>query len=103
MCRVKNSNSKRHKYERKIVWKYRFGSQPSEMHRIYDDLGIGKYSSNNSNLDELILNRSDIEKLEKEIIELEDNPSNFLDMLEAIRDFMFRHPEQNEFILEGEL
>ncbi len=74
------------------------------MHLIYDELRIGKYAlKSDANEDILILNRSDIEKFEKEIDRLQENPSNFLDMIEAIRDFMLRHPEKNEFILEGEL
>jgi len=103
-CKVSSKTEKNNQYEYKHVWKYKFAEQKSEMHRIYDELGIGKYAlKSDANEDVLILIRSDIEKLEKEIDRLKENPSNFLDMIEAIRDFMLRSPEKNEFILEGEL
>ena len=103
-CKFSSNTEKNNRYGYEHVWKYRLGSQPSEMHRIYDELGIGKYAlKSDANEDVLVLNRSDIEKLEKEIDRLKDNSSNFLDMIKAIRDFMFRYPERNEFILEGEL
>jgi hypothetical protein len=50
--------------EYESVWKYRFGVQNSEMHRITSDLGIGQYHSLGHS-DTLILTRIDIEKIEE--------------------------------------
>ncbi|MBD2183069.1 hypothetical protein H6S82_10520 [Planktothrix sp. FACHB-1355] len=115
--------------EGKIVWKYGFGVQNSEMHRIYDELGIGEYKlvkdvdSQEDNLgkitnriyeytddwreadcDVLILTRSDIPKLEEKlaILKAESNDEWYIGMIEAIRDFTIEHPDLQEFVFEGE-
>ncbi|MFB2920729.1 MULTISPECIES: hypothetical protein [Aerosakkonema] len=115
--------------EGKIVWKYGFGVQKSEMHRIYDELGIGEYKlvkdvdyqENNlekitnriyeytddwreADCDVLILTRSDIVKLDEKlaILEAESNDRWYIGMIQAIRDFMIKHPNLEEFVFEGE-
>ncbi|WP_332978974.1 hypothetical protein [Microcoleus sp. A003_D6] len=114
------------------VWKYVFGAQPSEMYRIYEELGVGEYhpvryryefSENEKDEDDLtyeyvetrqvaegdilILNRKDIEELKTwlEVLKQDSEKSKdtcFISMVEAIKNFMLRYPHQEEFVLEGE-
>jgi hypothetical protein len=122
--------------EYETVWKYGFGVQSSEMHRISTELGIGEYhlirylddesdeeddgnlkyeyvpeaptnSVNDVDGDILILDRSDVEKLEEQIQSLKKADMTnanewFIAMVEAIRDFIVEHSEQDRFIFEGE-
>lgn len=119
--------------EWKSVWKYRFAIQPSEMGRIYHELGLGeykyivgkeyekdgsgniikiinKYSDNpiGAMADEIKLTRSDVPELNDwiEILKDEikrDSDKWYIAMLEAIIKFMIEHPDRQEFIFEGEL
>jgi hypothetical protein len=112
-----------------MVWKYLFGSQPSEAYRIYEELGIGEYHpvcydyENGENdrvqppykylptrqgapLDILILNREDLEELSSCLETLKTDGSKkaqYICMIEAIRDFVLKHPHQEKFIFESEL
>jgi hypothetical protein len=125
--------------EYETVWKYGFGVQNSEMHRITTELGIGEYhviryiyddetEECNPNLyeyvpkdrievdengdlnvdgDILILSRSDLEKLEEQIqslkkTDLSEGNEWFIAMIEAIRDFIVEHSEQDRFVFAGE-
>ena len=118
--------------ELEYVWKYVLGVQPSEMYRIYEELGVGEYhpiryryefSENEEDEDDLtyeyvetgqvadgdilILNRKDIEELKKwlEVLKQDSEKSKdtcFISMVEAIKNFMLRYPHQKEFVLEGE-
>jgi ADP-dependent phosphofructokinase/glucokinase len=115
--------------ELKTVWKYVFGVQASEMGRIYHELGLGdykyiiskEYETDNSGKtintiyeyskemnyimgDELTLTREDLKELNDwiEILKNENKDQWYIAMLEAIRNFMFEHPEQQKFIFEGE-
>jgi hypothetical protein len=50
--------------EGEFVWKYSFGGQPSEMHRIADELGIGVYNLDlDADQGKLTLVKSDMEDL----------------------------------------
>ncbi|MEO0826802.1 MAG: hypothetical protein AAFX95_22985 [Cyanobacteria bacterium J06639_16] len=84
------------------VWKYAFGDQPSEMYRIYEELGIGEYhpvrfkSSEDgtgwiyeylsdyegAERDILILNRSDLGKLKKCLDVLKQDSDQWLKLLQ---------------------
>lgn len=113
--------------EYKIVWKYGFGTQASEMHRINTELGIGEYhliryedddeseslkyvyttEHNDCDGDLLILNKSDLDLLEKNIKLLKESDKTasdewYIAMLEAIVDFIREHSTQTQFMLEGE-
>lgn len=121
ICKVRSKRKRRPKYEYETVWKYVLATQDSEMHRIYDELGIGQYylrrwlmaegkyevvsSAGNGVEDVLILNREDIKSLEEQILVLKakGERSYYVDMLEAICNFAHRYSDQAEFILEGDL
>ena len=111
------------------VWKYKLGVQPSEMYRIYEELGIGEYhpvgisyktitskfittdsyeyqeSRSGCSHDILILKKEDIPKLNLQLERLKNNDMEkfYCDMIKSICVFMILHPEQKEFIFEGEL
>jgi hypothetical protein len=90
-----------------IVWKYWFG-QPSEMHRISTELGIGDYQQLGGLEDRLILTRSDLRKLEMQIQMLKETKTThedkqFIDMIEAIRDFIIVNSDREQFTFEGDL
>jgi hypothetical protein len=118
--------------EHEIVWKYRFGVQASDLHRISTELGIGEYhliryvdpkskkededfdykyvteDLTDAYGDVLILSRSDVEKLDTQIqalkeVSTSDTNSLFIAMTEAIRYFMVKNSERDRFIFEGEL
>jgi hypothetical protein len=111
--------------KRETVWKYLFGSQPSEAYRIYEELGIGEYhpfcddydddeaqpryqylpTRQGADGDILILNRGDLEKLSSCLETLKADGSQaarYIWMIEAIRDFMLKHPHQEKFTFESE-
>ncbi len=83
-----------------LVWKYALGEQPSEMYRIHEELGIGEYTFNEEG-DTLILRRSDLELLDRALRELKltqtQSQNYFLDMIDAICDYMREHPDRGEF------
>ncbi|MGB3536164.1 MAG: hypothetical protein WBA13_21930 [Microcoleaceae cyanobacterium] len=117
-----------------IVWKYGFGVQDSEMYRINTELGIGEYhrirylsnwehekDNDETGLgykylsrdepasdDILILNRSDVKKLQIQLKFLKNSAQLnqdkwFIAMIESTINFIIDHPEQDKFILEGEI
>ncbi|MDJ0724204.1 MAG: hypothetical protein QNJ38_03745 [Prochloraceae cyanobacterium] len=113
--------------EYEIVWKYGFGVQNSEMHRINTELGIGQYhliryledeneddeyeylseAETDVDGDILILSKGDVQKLEEQLELLKnsdrgDRDKWFIAMLEAIINFIREHSEQDTFIFEGE-
>ncbi|MEG4292330.1 hypothetical protein Q5692_25355 [Microcoleus sp. C2C3] len=118
--------------EFEYVWKYVLGGQPSEMYRIYEELGVGEdhpvryryeFSKNEEDEDDLtyeyvetrqvadgdilILNRKDIEELKiwLELLKQDSEKTKdrwFISMVEAIKNFMLRYPHQEEFVLEGD-
>lgn len=122
--------------ESKEVYKYAFGDQPSEMYRIFTELGIGEYhlityayneeeedneeaypkepaiqyideQSDDVEGDILILIRSDIERLNEQIDILAMNKRDkedefYMDMIEAICDFMNAYSEQDRFTFISE-
>lgn len=47
------------------VWKYAFGSQDSEQHRIVDELKIGEYEQINEDCDVVILKPDDLPRLKE--------------------------------------
>jgi hypothetical protein len=115
--------------EWKIVWKYGFGKQSSEMSRIYEELGVGEYhpvhiayvegskgrvrtyayveSRVGADADILILRKKDIEDLGewaevlKEICK-SDREKWFAAMVEAVYQFIIFHSDCEELVLEGE-
>jgi len=112
--------------QRENVWKYVFGLQPSEMYRIYEELEIGEYhpvrfvysqgfsqrtyeylkTRREADADILILNRGNIEEINEWIEVLKEvrlcgRDKWLAPMMEAIRDFMIKYPEQEEFVFEG--
>ena len=112
------------------VWKQGFGV-PSEMYRINEELGVGEYhpvryryefSENEEDEDDLnykyaetrqvadgdilILNSKDIEelKIQLELLKQDSEKSkdrSFIWMVEAIKNFMLRYRDREEFVLEG--
>ncbi len=108
--------------EYEIVWKYGFGVQNSEMMRIHTELGLGEYHLIQYDEEEyqyvpedemdvdgdiLILDRKDIPKLKEQIQlckgkEKTEADQWYIGMLEAICNFMVEHPEQDQFVFEGE-
>lgn len=110
------------------VWKYLFGSQPSEAYRIYEELSIGEYhpfcydyeddeenevqprykhlpTRQGADGDILILNREDLEALSICLETLKADGSQaarYIWMIEAIRDFMLKHPHQEKLTFESE-
>ena len=57
-----------------FVWKYAFGYQPSEQHRIYDEFNIGKleFDEEYPDCDYLTLNIKDIPALQNIINNMEN-------------------------------
>ncbi len=116
------------RYAPEIVWQYLFGSQPSEAYRIYEEFGIGEYhpfcddyetdeedgiqprykylpTRQGADGDILILNREDLEELSSCLETLKANESQaarYIFMIEAIRNFMLKHPHQERFTFESE-
>lgn len=113
-----------------FVWKYVFGTQSSEMYRIYEDLGVGEYhpvcieyrkdetgehrvyeyleTRSGADTDILILKQSNVIELGEWIEVLSGDSSlrkkekYFIAMLEAILSFMLVHSDHEEIIFEGE-
>ncbi|MEM9215515.1 MAG: hypothetical protein AAGD25_14365 [Cyanobacteria bacterium P01_F01_bin.150] len=111
----------------KIVYKY-LSSQPCEACRIYEEFGIGKYhffwwdyedagedegqpcykylpTRQGADGDVLILNRENLEALSSCLETLKADVSQaarYIWMIEAICDFMLKHPHQEEFTFESE-
>ena len=99
-----------------IVWKYRFGVQPSELYRIEEELGVGKHflfateidrssqdgfrrrlieKGNVTEYDDiegdlLVLRKSDLSDLERHVERLaKDEPEeDFTQMIRRIRDYL---------------
>jgi hypothetical protein len=107
------------------VWKYESGIQPFELSRIRKDLGIGDYyrerlvhdrrtgyrtervkATESADFDILSLKREDIKKIDVRLVYikqwlLETDP-HYIAMVEAIKNFMIAHTEQEIFVFRGE-
>jgi hypothetical protein len=109
------------------VWRYLFGSQPSEMYRIYEELGVGEYhpfrfeyeddqvegiyeyllTRQGADGDILILDSTELEELNVYLQNLQadaekSKETRYIAMIIAIRDFMLRYPNQKEFVFESD-
>jgi hypothetical protein len=85
-----------------IVWQYILGRQYSEQYRVFEDYGVGEYfECYDGNTDLLILKQSDIEKLERILLETTEN--DFYRMINSYVKFMNDNSNIKEFYFEGDI